>query len=144
MDDFTNEEVATVVCYAVDFENCEETLRQFKSKFGKEGPQVRTLRKWCQRFLETLSVHPRKSGANQSHRRVSDEVRQSVVDSFHQEPRSSQRQVSSAVGLSLSSVNRIVKTEGLHGTPWNFTPVQELKDADYPKGLTFCSQVIQR
>ena len=99
------------------------------SKKCHRGSQLRTLRKWRQRFLETLSVHPRKSGADQSHRRVSDELRQSVVDSFHEEPRSSQRQVSREVGLSLSSVNRIVKTEGLHGTPWNFTPVQELKDA---------------
>ena len=54
MDDFTNEEVATVVSYAVDFENCEEALRRFKSKFGKEVPQVKLLRKWRQRFLETL------------------------------------------------------------------------------------------
>lgn len=142
MDDFTNEEVATVVSYAIAFDNCEEALRRFKSKFGKEGPQVRTLRKWRQRFLETLSVQPRKSGADQSHRRVSDELRQSVVDSFHDEPRSSQRQVSREVGVSLSSVNRIVKTEGLH--PWKFTPVQELKDVDYPKRLLFCSQILQR
>ena len=43
MDDFTNKEMATVVSYAIAFDNCEEEMRRFKSKFGKEGPQVRTL-----------------------------------------------------------------------------------------------------
>ena len=50
MDDSTNEEVATVVSYAIAFDNCEEAMRQFKSKFDKEGSQVRTLRKWHQRY----------------------------------------------------------------------------------------------
>lgn len=142
MEDFTNEEIATVVSYAITFDNCEEALRQFTTKFNKEGPQVRTLRKWRQRFLETLSVHPRKSGADQSHRRVSDEQRQSVINSFHDEPCSSQRQVSREVGVSLPSVNRILKSEGLR--PWKFTQVQQLKDTDYPKRHFFCSQIIQR
>ena len=50
MDDFKNEEVATFVSYAMTFDNCEEAMRQFKSKLGKEGPQVRTLRMWRQRY----------------------------------------------------------------------------------------------
>lgn len=142
MDDYTNEEIATAVSYAIAFENCEEALRRFKEKFGKNGPQVRTLRKWRQRFLETLSVNPRKRGSDQSNRRLSDEIRTSVVDSFLEEPCSSQRQVSREVGISLASVNRIVKSEGLH--PWKFTRVQELKEADYPRRHFFCSQIIQR
>ena len=39
MDDFTNEEVATVVSYSITFENCDEALRRFKTKFTKDGPQ---------------------------------------------------------------------------------------------------------
>ena len=50
MDDFTNEEVATVVSYTIAFNKCEEAMRRFKSKFGKEGPKVRTLWKWLQRY----------------------------------------------------------------------------------------------
>lgn len=44
------------------------------------------------------------------------------------------------VGVSISSVNRILKHEGLH--PWKFTPAQQIKETDFEHH--FYSEILQQ
>ena len=62
--DFTNEHIAQVVAYSVA-DNCEQARRRFEEELDREAPPVRTIRHWKERFLETLSILPRKRGSDQ-------------------------------------------------------------------------------
>ena len=72
--DFTNCEIASIVSFAITF-NCEEATRLFLERFGKEPPPVRALRDLKARFLETLTVMPRKPVGNHGNRKISTEKR---------------------------------------------------------------------
>ena len=140
---YENHEIATVVSYAITFENCEEARRQFQKKFNKDAPPVRTIREWRKRFLETLSIIPSsKGGVKQSDRRLSEEKRQAIVDHFCDDPCSSQRQAARELEVSQSSVNRVLKEEGMR--PFKFTRVQELTDQDFEQRKTFCSLILSK
>ena len=79
--DFDAREIATIVSFAITF-NCEEARIMFSEKFGKDPPPARTLRDWKARFLESLSVIPRKPVCDHADRRLSTEEKESVISSF--------------------------------------------------------------
>ena len=139
--DLTNSEIATIVSFAVTF-NCEEARRMFTEKFQKEPPPARTLRDWKARFLETLSIIPKKPIGDHRERRLSNEQREEVVAAFGDDPSNSQRKVAQQLGIAQSSVNKILRQEGIK--PWKFTSVQELLPDDPPKRLNFCNLVCDR
>jgi hypothetical protein len=139
--DLTNEEIATVVAFSVAF-NCEEARRMFTSKFNKDPPPARTLRDWKERFMSTLSVLPRPRIGDHSDRRLSDEKRAAIIGAFGDCPTTSQRKVGQAVGVSLSSVNRVLKAEGMKA--WKFVRVQELLQTDKPSRMTFCGIILEK
>ena len=70
--DLTNVEIATIVAHSITF-NCEKARRMFQEENDKEPPPARTLRHWKDRFMETLSLHPRSHAGDLCSRRVSDE-----------------------------------------------------------------------
>ena len=88
--DFTNCEIASVVSFAITF-NCEEARRRFLERFGKEPSPVRTLCDWKARFLETLTVMPRKPVEDHGNRRLSTEKKEEVLTAFECDPFTSQR-----------------------------------------------------
>ena len=139
--ELNNYEISAIVSYSIAF-NCEEARRRFAEEFDKDPPPVRTLRDWKKRFQETLSVIPRPRVGDHSDRRLSDEKREEVVRAFEEDPTTSQRKVSCATGISVSSVNKILKEENVR--PFKFTKVQELLDNDFAARLDFCHNVIRR
>ena len=108
--ELNNCEISAIVSYSIAF-NCEEARRRFAEEFDKNPPPVRTLRDWKKRFQETLSVIPRPRVGDHSNRRLSDEKLEEVVRAFEEDPTTSQRKVSCATGISVSSVNKIVLKE---------------------------------
>lgn len=138
-DGYDNEQIATVVAFAVAHNNCEEARRLFQNKYGKAAPPVRTIRDWRTRFVQTLSVLPRSHAGDQSHRRISNEKEAEILGAFGDDPMTSQRKVAIQCATSLSTVNRVLKKENMR--PWKLTTVQELKDTDLEKRLNFCNFV---
>ena len=134
-----NTEIASIVSFSVTF-NCEEARRMFFEKFGKEPPPARTLRDWKARFLDTLTILPRKPVGDHQQRRLSTEKKEDVLAAFGDDPFLSQRKVAQEVGVAQSSVNKILKEEGLK--PWKMVSVQELLPDDPGKRLNFCRIVL--
>lgn len=116
-----------------------ECLKRNKKK---TPPPARTLLDWKKRFLETLSVIPRKPVGDHSARRVSDENVNAILNAFGDDPSTSQRKVAQEVGLSVFTVNKTLKLDGLK--PWKLTSVQELRDGDKLKRLQFCQFIIEK
>ena len=59
---YSNEEIDKIVSYAISYDNCEQARRRYTEEYNKESPPVRTIRDWKKRFLETLSVLPKRRG----------------------------------------------------------------------------------
>ena len=79
---YSNEEIAKLVSYAIALDNCEAARRRFQVEFEKEAPPIRTVRDWRTRFLETLSVLPKKRGSDQHEAKIDDQVKNQVVGAF--------------------------------------------------------------
>ena len=139
--DFTNVEVATIVAHSITF-NCEKARRMFQEENDKEPLPARTLGHWKDRFMETLSLHPRSHAGDQSNRRVSDEKKDEVLAAFADEPTTSQRKVAQKCQVSPASVNRILKEDCLR--PWKFKSVQELQPDDFVKRKAFYETILER
>lgn len=139
--DLNSTEIASIVSFAITFD-CEKARRLFSEKFDKDPPPARTLLDWKKRFLETLTVLPRGHTSDQSDKRLSSEKRAEVVQAFGDDPHTSQRKVAQQCAVSLSSVNRILKDEGLR--PWKVKWVQELHEQDHISRKEFCSTILRK
>ena len=89
--DLENEEIATLVAYCIA-SDCGKGRRRFQEEFGKAF-QSRTIRNWCKKFKETLSVLP-KSKKNLHHsNEIEEEKKMEVVTALENGSCSSQREV---------------------------------------------------
>lgn len=139
--DLNYAEIASVVSFAITFD-CEKARRIFIEKFNKEPPPARTLLDWKKRFLETLTVLPRSHASDQSEKKIPNEKKNEVIQAFGDDPHASQRKVAQQCAVSLSSVNRILKDDGLR--PWKVKWVQELQEHDYAARKEFCSTILRK
>lgn len=116
--DLENEEIATLVAYSIA-SDCEKGKRRFEEEYGKEAPQSRTIRNWCKKFKETLSLLP-KSKANLQHpNEIEEEKKMEVVTAFGDGVCSSQREASRSFGIAQSSVCKILKEKGFKAFRYN-------------------------
>ena len=77
-----------------------------------------------------------------SDRWLSEEKKQEIVGHFCDDPCSSQRQAARELQMSQSSVNRVLKEEGMR--PFKFTRVQELTDQDFEQRMKFCNVILSK
>ena len=89
-----------------------------------------------------MSITPRPRIGDHSSRRLSDEIREEIVNAFGDNPQTSQRRVSASVGVSVFSVNKVLKEENIR--PYKRIKVQQLLEDDNPKRLKFCQTVTSR
>ena len=133
---FTNEEIATVVAYSIS-SYPEDARRRFRATIQKEAPPRTTLIGWAKRFKATLCLTETARVGDHSDRRLSDDKREEIVEAFGDDPTLSQRKAAQFCNVSQSSVNRVLKSEGLRA--WKFTRVQEISEDDKVKRLQFCN-----
>lgn len=136
--DLTNVEIATIVAYSITFD-CEKARRMWQEEYDNESPPAPTLRHWKNRFMETLSLHPRMLVTNSV--AVSDEKKDEVLAAFADDLTTSQCKVAQKCQLSPASVNRILKEECLR--PWKFKSVQELYPDDFVKRKAFYELILE-
>ncbi|KAL4494420.1 hypothetical protein ABPG72_019830 [Tetrahymena utriculariae] len=130
----------TVVSFAIAYDNCEGSRRLFYEKYEKEAPPASTIRDWRNRFLETLSLEPRKRIGDHSRQMIPEEKKQEVIQNFIQNPMTSQRKVAKLTQISQKSVGNILKQENLY--PWKLRLVQEITESDTFKRLEFCEKIL--
>ena len=139
--EFTNNEIATVVSFAIA-SYPEAARRRFKEEFGKDAPPRTTIVGWMKRFKETFSLTPSAPVGDHSARRLSQEKREEIVRTIQEDPTISQRKLSAACEISLSTVNKVLREEGIR--PWKFTKVQEIWPDDNARRLEFANLIINR
>lgn len=137
---YSNEEIAKIVSYAISYDNCEQARRRYTDEYNKEAPPVRTIRDWRKRFLETLSVLPKRRGSDQNERKINDDVKTEIVTAMGDGACTSQRDASRRFGVSLGAVNKILKESNMK--PFKYRLVQHLEENDFEKRLAFCNHVI--
>ena len=85
---------------------------------------------------------PSEPVGDHSARRLSQEKREELVRTIQEDPTMSQRKLSAACDISLSTVNKVLREEGIR--PWKFSKVQEIWPNDYTSRLEFANLVINR
>ena len=131
---FTIEQRSKVVKFYLETKSLVQTQREYRKHFGvKQAPSPAAIKKIVQKFEVHGTCHNRNKG--NSGRRVSarievkvETVRQSTVRS----PRKSLRRRSSEVGLTKSTVQRIMKQD-LNLYPYKLEIKQTLTDKDQEK-----------
>jgi hypothetical protein len=141
MADYTIEQKAYLVSWAITFDNREESRRKFRDKYDAEPPAANVIRYWCLKFLETGNLVKHKERSGRPLEASSPENKENVVRHALDTPTTSQRSISQATGVSQASVSRILKKENVHA----FKPLycQKLYDGDEDRRLQFCETMIR-
>ena len=137
---FTIEQRSKIVKFYLETKSLVQTQREYRKHFGvKEAPSVTSIKKIVQKFEVHGTCHNRNKG--NSGRRVSartelniDTVRESTVRS----PKKSIRRRSSELGLTKSTVQRILKQD-LNLYPYKLEIKQTLTDRDKEQRFQMCT-----
>jgi len=123
-------------CYA-------ETVRKLRAIFGRgNAPTATTVSRLVQKFEESGSVATRKSPGRNRNVRTQQNIAV-VQDSVNVSPVKSLRRRSQQLGMSTSSVHRILKKD-LHMHPYKIQLTQQLKPADHAKRRRFADWILTR
>ena len=87
--------------------DCGKGRRCFQEEFGKAF-QSRTIRNWCKKFKETLSVLPKLKKNLHHPNEIEEENKMEVVTALENDACSSQREASRLFGIPQSSVCKIL------------------------------------
>jgi len=120
--------------------NSRAAAREYRNKYPRRrAPNHKTFvdihRQIAERGVATLSNH-------HSLRRSAALIEEQVLAEVTRNPESSVRRLSARLGVSKSSVWRILKKEGLH--PYHFQKVQHLHSADFTSRAVFCSWIMRK
>lgn len=116
--------------------------RKFRSEYGRNrvAPSGAAIRKWHKKFLSTGSI---QGSVRKREKTISTPENVSrVVEHFHEDPHSSIRRASSSLSLSLSSVQRILKTARWH--PYKVQVLQKLHEEDLANRVEFAHDELDR
>ena len=125
------------------YENAVEVQRQFRREFNKEPPTRITITRIRDKFEAdgtVQDVHKKRSGRPRTSTSPRKEER--VLETFQRSPRKSLRQASREVGISKSSVHRIMKR-----CQWrSYIPklVHALNDDDPDRRVQYCEWYLER
>lgn len=139
---YSYDEIARIVAYAISDGNCENGCRRFTDEFQKAAPPTRTVREWKKRFMETLSVHPNSRAPLSNSKAIPQIKKDLIVTSMGDATCTTQRDAARQFNVSLSSVNRIIKSSDVRH--FKYKIVQELKETDKPKRLAFCTLILEK
>lgn len=119
-------------------------LRACLKEFGKRNePSLRTISHVVQKFHQFGTVHDlRKGRAGRKTSVVTPENVERVQELYAENPSTSQRQASRAIGISKTSVSRILKTK-LDLFPYKIQVHQELNDYDMARRKEFAQILIK-
>lgn len=141
---FTTRERAKCAVWFDSMQSVVLVQRRFRTEFNKGRhdsiPSADSIRRWHAALMDTGSV------LNAPHNRVrtrrTDEAIAAVQEHFGDDPHSSTRRASLALGMSRTTVRRILKDLKWH--PYKVHIVQGLSDEDFASRLDFATDELQR
>jgi len=138
---FTASEYADmIITYGIVGENARAAERLYAERFPRRRrPSWSTILQCVQRLRETGSVLPNHLRPGRGlYRRVRDE--EEVLREFERNPGNSIRRVAGALlGVSRSTIHRVLKENGLH--PYHYQRVQQLLPGDAQQRVFFCEAI---
>ena len=137
--EYSVEEKAYLVSWAVAYNNCQESARLFREKYEKEPPPVRTLRYWRSKFIETGTIVKDRPRSGRPITSTTDEMKENVLVSVHEDPTTSTRKIGEEFGISNCSVSKILASADYH--PYKPTCGQLLHDEDPDRRLEFAEKI---
>ncbi|PSN40069.1 hypothetical protein C0J52_25467, partial [Blattella germanica] len=96
-------------------------------------PTFKTIKEWCRKFLATGSVSKAHGGGDQ---RIQEEDIENVRRSFVRSPRKSIRQTARELGMTWSTVHKVLRRR-LQFHAYKLQILQEIKPDDRPKRESF-------
>ena len=138
---FSIEEKVYAVSWALSNDNREISRRLFRDKYQKEPPSANHIKFWSLKLLETGSLVKDRPRSGRPSTASSDDNKENVKQAVRDNPQTSIRSVSAVVGVSKSSVGRILHKEKFH--PFKPSYCQELYDGDEDRRLQFCQTIVE-
>jgi len=136
--EFSNEEIADIILtYGAANGNSTKAARIYRERFPRRRiPDSKTFVRQYQRLRDfgIQSGRPGNVGRTRGLRML--DIEQEVLDIVHQNPQISQPRLAELTGVSLWSINRIIRNVGLH--PYHYTRVQDLRQQDFQPRREFC------
>jgi transposase len=137
------EERKFIMKYYWKYENVHEVQKQFKKEFKKEPPTRFTITRIRDKFEVDGTIHNvHKQHAGRPRTSSSSTEVERVLEMFQKSPRKSQRQVSREVGISKSTVQRIMQR-----CNWkSYIPrlVHALNDDDPDRRVQYCKWYLEQ
>lgn len=113
--------------------------RLYKTKFpNARQPRIKTMRRVRETFENTGNVaYPKKEVlANQ----LSDDTVLNVLLAVEENPHTSVREISRAIGVPKSTINDVLRRNSYH--PYHLELHQELHEADFAQRVDFCNTIL--
>lgn len=136
----TPSERAQVVWWYAESKSVIQVQRNFRRVYRKEPPTFKTIKEWCRKFLATGSVSKAHGGGNQ---RIQEEDIENVRRSFVRSPRKSIRQAARELGMTRSTVHKVLRRR-LQFHAYKLQILQEIKPDDRPKRESFGIDMLNR
>jgi len=137
---YTTEEYTYMIYfYGMARGNARAAERLYAERFpNRRHPLSSTITACFQRAIETgvLAVHQHRDRA--VHRHVNDDER--ILRAFEENPQTSIRRVSRALGVPQTTVHRVLRENGLH--PYHFQRVQQVLARDEIERIYFCEGIL--
>lgn len=143
MDAFSNSElVDMMLIYGEARQNSLLARRLYAERYpARRLPTPRLFVRIVQRLRDTGYVQPNRGrGGGRQHQH--DNMVNDILDAVHAEPTISTRRASQQLGVSRSSVWRILRDQNYH--PFHFQRVQGLTAPDYQFRIRFCNWLLQK
>lgn len=139
--EYSIEEKVYMTSWAIAF-NCEESVRMYREKYGRDPPSARTVHNWKKKLLETGDLVKDRSRSGRPVSASGDEVSQLIMDAVTQNPSTSTRAIAQHVGVSHVTVHKVLKCNKYH--PYKPLYNQMLCDGDDDRRLQFCQDMKEK
>lgn len=139
----SNEYADIVILYGECNQNARRTALQYADLYpNRRHPDHRTIIKVIQRLRDQGSYRtPMIDTGAPRHVRTPD-TDDRILMIFNECPETSVREVSHRIGVSKSTIHRVMKGENFH--PFHYTRVQQLLPGDYQRRLEFAQWFLEK
>ena len=137
---FNMQEKAQCVLWFHETNSAVTVQRHFRRKYGRNPPDVKSIKNWYDKFKDTGSVGDLKRTGKPT---SSDETVDSVRTAFQRSPRKSTRTASIELGVPKRTVVKILHRR-LHLYPYKVQIAQALQPNDRPQRAAFATEVLER